>query len=184
MTDLRRMPADILIDEEISPEQEDLLTGALAALGVSVQVRIMPRRRSADLPWLVLAALPLQAFLSSVGTDIADSAYERFQDAARTLLRRKYPGQAAARPMVLQDSASGLQIILDHDLPAEGYQQLLTLDLSPFRLGPLHYDRAQHRWRSELDEADAGAAGGGNQAASGTHGAEAIADPGEAERGG
>ncbi len=55
--------------------------------------------------------------------------------------------------MVLQDVTSGLQIVLDQDLPAEGYQQLLTLDLSRFRLGPVHYDRIQQRWRSELDEA-------------------------------
>ena len=54
---------------------------------------------------------------------------------------------------MLQDTTTGLQIILDHDLPADGYRQLLTLDLSPFRLGPLHYDHVQHRWRSELDEA-------------------------------
>jgi hypothetical protein len=50
---------------------------------------------------------------------------------------------------------SGLQIVLDHDLPAAGYQELLSLDLSRFRLGPLLYDRAQQRWRSELDEAAA-----------------------------
>jgi hypothetical protein len=43
--------------------------------------------------------------------------------------------------------------VLDHDLPAEGYRQLLALDLSQYRLGPLHYDRTQRRWRSELDEA-------------------------------
>jgi hypothetical protein len=155
VTDLRHVPADIFLDEQMSPEQQDLISGALAVLGVSVRVRIMPRRRSAsDLQWLVLAALPLQAFLSGIGTDIANSAYEHFQDAVRTLLRRKHPDQPpATRPIVLQDTAAGLQIILDHDLPADGYRQLLILDLSSFRLGPLHYDRAQHRWRSELDEA-------------------------------
>jgi hypothetical protein len=155
VTDLCHMPADIFLDEQIPPEQQDLITGALAALGVSVRVRIMPRRRAAsDLQWLVLAALPLQAFLSSIGTDIANNAYEHFQDAVRTLLHRKHPDQTpATRPIVLQDTTTGLQIILNHDLPADGYRQLLTLDLSPFRLGPLHYDLARHRWRSELDEA-------------------------------
>jgi hypothetical protein len=156
VTDLRHMPSDSFLDEQMPPEQQDLITEAIAALGVSIQtVRIMPRRRSAsDLQWLVLAALPLQAFLSGIGTDIANNAYESFQDAVRTLLRRKHPDlPPATRPIVLQDTLTGLQIILDHDLPADGYQQLLTLDLSPFRLGPLHYDRAQTRWRSELDEA-------------------------------
>ncbi len=55
--------------------------------------------------------------------------------------------------MVLQDTATGLQIVLDQALPDEGYQQLLNLDMSQFRLGPVHYDQVQRRWRSELDEA-------------------------------
>jgi hypothetical protein len=155
VTDLRHMPAEVFLDEQMSPEQQDVITDALAALGVSVRVRIVPRRRSAsDLQWLVLAALPVQAFLSAIGTDIANNAYEHFQDAVRSVLRRKHPDQPpATRPLVLQDTTSGLQIILDHNLPADGYRQLLTLDLSPFRIGPLHYDLTQHRWRSELDEA-------------------------------
>jgi len=57
--------------------------------------------------------------------------------------------------MVLQDTASGLRLVLDPDLPAEGCQQLLALGLSQYRLGPLHYDRAQRRWRCELYEAAA-----------------------------
>jgi hypothetical protein len=155
MADPGSVPADIFVDGQLSPEQEDLIASTMTALGASVRVRILPRRRSAsELQWLVLAALPLQAFLTSIGSKIADSAYKDFQDAARRLLRREHPaGRPAARPMVLQDTTSGLQVVLDYDLPAEGYQQLLSLDLSLFRFGPLHYDRAQQRWRSELDEA-------------------------------
>jgi hypothetical protein len=155
MADPGSLSADIFTEEQLSTEREELITGALAALGVSTRVRILPRRRSlSDLQWLVLAALPLQAFLTGIGGKIADDAYKEFQDAVRKLLHRN-PSElrSATRPMVLQDTASGLQIVLDHDLPAEGYQQLLTLDLSRFRLGPIHYDRAQQRWRSELDEA-------------------------------
>jgi hypothetical protein len=155
MADHGSLPADIFIDGQLSAEREDLIVGALTALGVSVRVRILPPRRSAsDLQWLVLAALPLQAFLTSIGGKIADDAYKGFQNAVRKLLHREHTAErSAARPMVLQDTASGLQIVLDHDLPADGYQELLSLDLSRFRLGPLHYDRAQQRWRSELDEA-------------------------------
>jgi hypothetical protein len=157
VTDPHRLQADIFVDEQLPPEQQDLIAGALAMPGFSVRVRIMPPRRAAsDLQWLVLAVLPVQAFLSGIGTEIANHAYERFQEAVRTLLRRKHPDQpGATRPVVLQDATTGLRIVLEPDLPADGYRQLLTLDLSPFRLGPLHYDRAKHRWRSELDEATA-----------------------------
>jgi hypothetical protein len=155
MADHDSLPAELFTDGQLSADRADLIAGALTALGVSVRVKILPRRRSAsDLQWLVLAALPLQAFLTSIGGNFADDAYKGFQDAVRKLLHREHAAeQAAVRPMVLQDTDSGLQIVLDHDLPADGYQQLLSLDLSRFRLGPLHYDRSQQRWRSELDEA-------------------------------
>jgi hypothetical protein len=149
------LPADLFADEQLAAERADLIADALTALGVSVRVEILPRRRSAsDLQWIVLAALPLQAFLTSIGGKIADDAYKDFQDAVCKLFHRKHAAQqSATRPMVLQDTDSGLRIVLDQDLPAEGYQKLLGLDLSRFRVGPLHYDRVQRRWRSELDEA-------------------------------
>jgi hypothetical protein len=155
MADPGSLPADIFVDGQLSSEREDLIVDALTALGVSARVRILPRRRSAsELQWLVLAALPLQAFLTNIGGKIADDTYKRFQNAVRKILRREHTAERpTTRPMVLQDTTSGLRIVLDHDLPAEGYQQLLSLDLSLFRLGPVHYDRTQQRWRSELDEA-------------------------------
>ncbi len=155
MTDSVPFQADIFVDAQLPPDREDLLADALTALGVSPRVRVLPARRgTSELQWLILAALPLQAFLTSIGGKIADDAYTRFQNAVRKLLHRELADPpSAARPMVLQDVTSGLQIVLDQDLPAEGYQQLLTLDLSRFRLGPVHYDRIQQRWRSELDEA-------------------------------
>jgi hypothetical protein len=155
MADAGSLPADIFADSQLAPELGDLAVGALAVLGVSARVRVLPPRRGAsELQWLILAALPLQAFLTGIGTKIADDVYQGFQDAVRKLLHRQPAGpQSAPRPMVLQDTASGLRVVLDHDLPAEGYRQLLALDLSQYRLGPLHYDRAQRRWRSELDEA-------------------------------
>ena len=153
MADYGSLQADLFADEQLSAGWEELIAGALTDLGTSVRVRILPRRRSAsDLQWLVLAALPLQAFLTGVGSNFADAAYKGFQDAVRKLLHRENAA-GVARPMVLQDTGSGLQIVLEHDLPAEGYQQLLSLDLSRFRFGPLHYDRTEQRWRSELDEA-------------------------------
>jgi hypothetical protein len=66
---------------------------------------------------------------------------------------QEQPAAEQLRPLVLQDTASGLQVVLEADLPDAAYQQLVGLDLAKFQLGPLHYDRQQRRWRSELDEA-------------------------------
>jgi hypothetical protein len=56
--------------------------------------------------------------------------------------------------LLLQDSTTGIQVVLEADLPDEASQKLLALDLSTIRRGPVHYDRHHHRWRSELDEAE------------------------------
>lgn len=152
------LTADILLDGPLPADQEALIHDALAALGASGQIRVLPRRRSAaDLQWLVLVTLPLQAFLGSIGGKFGEDAYRTFQQAVRKLLHHQERAAATApsRPMVLKDATSGLRIVLDSDLPPEGYQQLLTLNLSQFRFGPVHYDRAARRWRSEIDEAEA-----------------------------
>jgi hypothetical protein len=107
----------------------------------------------------VLAALPLQAFLSGLGNEAVTDAYRGL----KALVARIRPGGSRsarddigageAVPLVLQDPGTRLRIVLEADLPEEAYAQLTRLDLTAFRVGPLHYDRALGRWRSPLDEA-------------------------------
>ena len=54
--------------------------------------------------------------------------------------------------LILQDAVTRLQIVLEAGLPTEAYDSLVSLDLSKFRHGPLHYDQHRGAWRSELDE--------------------------------
>jgi len=54
--------------------------------------------------------------------------------------------------LVLKDSDAHLQVVLESDPPPAAYEQLFDLDLSAAQQGPVHYDRHQGRWRSELDE--------------------------------
>jgi hypothetical protein len=154
MTDLT---ADVLVDGPLPAEREALIHQALATLGASGRIRVLPPLRGAtELQWLVMMTLPLQAFLGSIGSKFGEDAYRSFQNIVRKLLHPDdTPPAAPTRPIVLKDAASGLRIVLDLDLPPEGYQQLLTLNLSQFRFGPVHYDRAERRWRSEIDEAEA-----------------------------
>jgi hypothetical protein len=160
MTDPEPHRVDLLLDRQVTPEQEQPLTAALTALGYSPSVRVLPPRRTVEpLTWLILIALPLQAFLTTLGNKAAEDGYGLLQKAIRAI-RRPAPAPApvptpapSPPPVVLQDPATGLRIILEHDLPDEGYRQLLTIDLTQYRLGPLHYDQARGHWRSELDEA-------------------------------
>lgn len=50
------------------------------------------------------------------------------------------------------DSGSKVKIVIEADLPAEAISLLAALDLSQFKIGPVHFDKAAGRWRAELDE--------------------------------
>ena len=56
--------------------------------------------------------------------------------------------------LLLQDSTTGIQVVLEPDLPARAYQQLLSFDFATLHREPPHYDQHRRQWRSELDEAD------------------------------
>ncbi|HUN38606.1 MAG TPA: hypothetical protein VMU95_41985 [Trebonia sp.] len=160
----------------LTDDDQRLVLSALAARGATAAtIETLDSRRNdaATLTWVVLAALPLQAFLSGLGETLADDAHERLAAAVKRVAdryearrgRRGGQGDAAAgdsglaavprspAPLVLIDSDSRLEIVIEADLPAEAIGSLVALDLSPFTIGPLHYDRAAGRWRSELDEA-------------------------------
>jgi len=136
---------------------ERLLRDLLAGCGASAQVETVPvhRGESAALTWIVLAVLPLQAFLAALGSKMADDAYAQVRTLVKRLAagRPKPPGVGPPAPLVLVDRGTGLQVVLEADLPAEAYRQLIALDLSQFSHGPVHYDLGRGRWRAELDEA-------------------------------
>jgi hypothetical protein len=150
----RPLEADVLVDSQVSADQEHLLVDAFGSLGVTARTRVVPPRRGvSELNWLVLVSLPLQAFLGSVGAKLADDAYGELKRLVGRLLHRDQPTSVGQRPMVLRDVVTGVQVVLEPNLPDEGYRQLFGLDLSEFQVGPVHYDRQEGRWRSELDEA-------------------------------
>jgi hypothetical protein len=150
----RPLEANVLLDAGVPPDQERLLVDVFDQLGVTAHTRVVPPRRGvAELNWLVLVSLPLQAFLGSVGTKFADDAYRGLKTLLGRLVHQDRPAPGGQRPMVLRDDATGLELVLEPDLPDEGYRQLFDLDLQQFEVGPVHYDRHQGRWRSERDEA-------------------------------
>ncbi len=147
------LAADVLITAGVSVEEEQAIIEAFHALDVTACTRMVPTRRDLDqLHWLVLAALPLHAFLSGLGSAAAQDVAHGLKRLVGQVLGAKHKTESSAQVLVLQDAATRLQVVLEADLPAEAYQALVALDLSAFRQGPVHYDRHQHRWRSELDE--------------------------------
>jgi hypothetical protein len=147
-------PADDFVDLYVDAKEprgsETPLVEAFATLGIHVRVRVLPTRRGPDeLHWLFLVALPLQSFLGGFGGRLAEDAYRRLTSA----LHRTSPDPAPAppRPVVLQDTATGVRIVLGPDVDDEAYRQLRALDLARFRHGTLRYDATEACWRSGSD---------------------------------
>jgi hypothetical protein len=157
----------------VDDDDQRLLLSAFSDCGAAADdVEVIPARRESTataLTWLVLAALPLQAFLSALGGKLADDAHGRLLAAVKRVaeryeaVRRGRTGPAAAKvtgdaaapspvPLILMDSGSKVKIIIEADLPAEAVSLLVALDLSQFKIGPVHFDKAAGRWRAELDE--------------------------------
>ena len=148
------LAADVLLTAEVPLEQEQAIVEAFGALGVAARARTVPTRRGAgELQWLVLATLPLHAFLSALGSTLAQEASQGVKRLVGQLLGARRVTASPPPVLVLQDAATRLQVVLEADLPTDAYPALLSLDLSAFQKGPLHYDRHAGRWRSELDEA-------------------------------
>lgn len=146
--------AELLLDNGITDELEKELIETLRRSSVDATVRRQLSHRSGtELGWLVLLALPLQAFLSGIGAEVVKDVYAAVKHGVGRVVGRSASTPAEPNLLVLQDIETGVKIVIEGDLPAEAVRQLATLDLSAYRLGPLHFDKHRGVWRSELDEA-------------------------------
>jgi hypothetical protein len=148
--------ANVLFASDLSDEGVAQLIEDFQSVGVTAELRqVSPRRALAEIAWLALAVIPLKPFFDQLANDFADDAYQRLKTFIAKLFRlHRPPPTEPPRVLLLQDSTTGIQVVLEPDLPARAYQQLLSFDFATLRRGPLHYDQHRHRWRSELDEAD------------------------------
>lgn len=154
MADEPRTPVIVQLDADVPPGEEAELREALAAAGFDVLAQDLPRTRGLEnLDAMALLMIPLHAFLTAAGTRLAADAYPRFKAGIRRLLNRPAADDAKPGPLIVQDTATGLKIVLDRDLPDQAYEALRTLDLTTFRSGPLDWDHGRGRWRSVVDEA-------------------------------
>jgi len=149
------LATQVLFATELSTLEVTELVEEFNAIGLTAELRqVPPRRTLEDIAWLALAVAPLKPFFEQLVKDSADDAYQRLKAFAGKLYHRdKQPSTTHPKVLLLEDQTTGIQVVLEADLPEEAYRQLLSFDLNTIRRGPLHYDRYRHRWRSELDEA-------------------------------
>jgi hypothetical protein len=147
----------VLLDPGVPQGAEADLKEALADLGFSPEVKDFPTTRDpVSLGLLGLMMIPLKGFLEAAGSSLGEQAMSKFKQGVTRILHRNTTDTASAagsKPLVLLDSATGIRVFFESDLPDEAYHALPKLDLSSFLIGPVHWDRALGRWRSIADEA-------------------------------
>lgn len=142
---------ELLFDHDINTESADDFAATFRQLGFTTTTRRrQPHRGPVEFTWLMLAALPLRAFLSGIGAEAIKDVYAK----AKQLIPAGKKDRGDQALLVLHDTTTELKIVLEADLPAEAIRQLVGLDLAAYRSGPLHYDQHRRKWRSELDEAE------------------------------
>ena len=153
MSDDPRPPVLVQLDPAIPPGEEAELREALAEAGFDMFARDMPKVRGADtINAVALLMIPLHAFLAATGSKLAAEAYPKFKAGIRRILNRQPANAGVPAPLVVQDTTTGLKIVMERDLPDEAYEALQRLDLTTFRQGPIDWDRLRGRWRSLADE--------------------------------
>lgn len=149
-----KVSAELLVVGDLSAEHAIELEKGFAAVVESLDIRQLPRRRTlGDIAWIALLAVPLKPFIEQFATDAATDSYKKLKALLGKVWHVGQNPVDARRSIVLQDNSTGVQIVLEPDLPDAAYEELLNFDLAAVKRGPVHFDRHRGEWRSVLDEA-------------------------------
>jgi hypothetical protein len=142
------LAADVAIYGGARPDDETRVREALRELDVNARVQTATSGTDRS-SWVVLASLPTRMLFDNMAARRADVASQ-----VRELVRRITERGDGSVPglLMLQDTETGIQIVLWKDLPEIAFQSLPQVDLIRFTFGPVHYDVVAAAWRSPFDE--------------------------------
>jgi hypothetical protein len=139
------LDADLLMSRTLTEDARQDIEQAFRAAGLRpTAYRVPPRRGPEELSWLVIAALPLSSFLTTLGSKLAEDSYKELRQLAHRVLKRAPAPKRST--LVLEDRDSGTQVVLDLDLPDVGYRTLLTADFAGHRGKIMRFDRIGRGW--------------------------------------
>jgi hypothetical protein len=84
------------------------------------------------------------------GIQLAENVYHGLKRLMLRIFSHQPKTAGPNQVLVLQDSATRLQVVLEADLPAEAYRRLIVLDPSTVKHGGLIYHRQRGEWCPEL----------------------------------
>jgi hypothetical protein len=141
----------VVVAPEFDPSGLADLAEWFRSLGLDPQIDPAPQLRTSDLSWLVLASLPLSAFLTALGTRLAEDGYAGLHDLVIRIGRHRRRPDRRSQVVLLEDEDTGTFVELDDAVPEDGYRKLLELDLSENVGMTLHYESVTGRWTAVLE---------------------------------
>jgi hypothetical protein len=130
-------------------EDEARVRDAFRDLDVNARVRTAAYGRDSGSSWVVLASIPTRMLFENMAARGAGMASQ-----LRELVRRITVSEdgGSVGLLMLQDTETGIQVVLAPNLPDAALQSLPGIDLLGFTFGPVHYDAGTSAWRSLFDE--------------------------------
>ena len=122
---------------------------AFRDLDVNARVQTAAYGRDSRSSWVVLASVPTRMLFENMATRAVGMASQ-----IRELVERITVSEdgGSAGLLMLQDTETGIQVVLVPNLPDAALQSLPGIDLLGFTFGPVHYDAGTSAWRSLFDE--------------------------------
>jgi hypothetical protein len=152
MTDSSPSPAiELRLSRQLPVHAETDVLRFFGRFGTVGEHRRPHPYRGPAIDCLVLAAVPLQAFLQNLGTLTGGDAYGAFKSLIKRIRHdesHQHPSKKPDPSIVLQDTNSGLQIVVRFGLPEIAFRQLLELDLHQFNAGQVIFDQDLGCWRA------------------------------------
>lgn len=140
--------ADVLLHTSVPAADAEYVKRALGAVGVDITLKVAPVQRGFnEVIWAALVVLPLNTFITSVVGRLGEDAHEALRNLVSLILRRLHQQHTQENPLILQDTNTGLQIVLPEGLALDAYQQLLNSNaLQATQGGLLQYDAEEGCW--------------------------------------
>jgi hypothetical protein len=142
------MNADVTIDRGASQEELEGVAEAFREVGVEASVRAGYVQMSELPPWMVMAFLPLTAFLTALGAELGKDAYKRLGNLIKRLREARARSKQPPGNIILEDSETKIQIVLSLDLSDEALEALFRLDTKSLPSGPVSFDTERGKWVS------------------------------------
>lgn len=146
------MEVEVSLEEGALPEEVEAVRKAFADLNLAAKVEAnYVRRGIGDYPWAILIALPLIPFLKAFGEAAGKDAWELLRDLTGKLYEARKRSRAKEGSPVIVDEDTGLWVILDSEIPADAFEQLLEFDISSAEAKHLQWDPVSRRWYDAWD---------------------------------